>query len=198
MGNSTEIYWVNLQLKRGDHRVFLAIYESERQVLYRFVKKFIREDDVVYDILHDAFSSLWQARHRLSCRYPVESYLFRITRNLVYQTLRKRANSVVIAMEVDAETYHYCTHTTTEAYYIDKEYSAMLKDAVDALPPQRRRIFKLAREEGNTYEHIAASLSISRQTVKEHMSLAMKAIVAHIKEEHGVIVQLKPLGRVSG
>src|SRR5690606_6469061 len=190
MGNSTEIYWVNLQLKRGDHRVFLAIYESERQVLYRFVKKIIQEDDTVYDILHDAFSSLWQARHRLSCRYPVEGYLFRITRNLVYQTLRERTKSIVIAMDIDAEKCHY---STIETGYLEKEYTAMLKDAVEALPPQRQRIFKLAREEGNTYEHIADSLSISRQTVKEHMSLAMKSIVDHIRKEHGVIVRLKPL-----
>jgi|SRR5690606_10593137 len=189
MENSTEIYWVNLQLKRGDHQAFLAVYESERRVLYRFVKKFIQDDDTVYDILHDAFSSLWRVRHRLSCRYPVEGYLFRITRNLVYQTLREKAKSIVIPMEIDAEKYQ---HSTIEIGYLEKEYSAMLKDAVEALPPQRQRIFKLAREEGNTYEHIADSLSISRQTVKEHMSLAMKSIVDHIQKEHGVNVRLKP------
>ena len=45
--------------------------------------------------------------------------------------------------------------------------------AVSDLPPRRREIFKLVRESGFSYAEIAEIMKISRQTVANHMSLAL-------------------------
>ena len=53
---------------------------------------------------------------------------------------------------------------------------AQLEDAVaaavEALPPRRREVFRLARERGFSYPEIAEITELSRQTVANHMSLA--------------------------
>ena len=45
--------------------------------------------------------------------------------------------------------------------------------AIRDLPPRRREIFKLMRESGFSYAEIAEIMKISKQTVANHMSLAL-------------------------
>ena len=53
------------------------------------------------------------------------------------------------------------------------ELKQAVSKAVRALPPRRREIFRLVREGGFSYEEIAEIMEISRQTVANHMSLAL-------------------------
>src|SRR5688572_19067644 len=61
-----------------------------------------------------------------------------------------------------------------------QQYEKILNAAIDQLPPQRQKIFKLCRQEGKKYEEVAAELNISRNTVKEHMVLAVKSIKEYV------------------
>jgi len=57
-----------------------------------------------------------------------------------------------------------------------KQYETLLHEAIRQLPPQRQKVFRLCREESKSYEEVAMELGISRNTVKEHMVLAVKSI----------------------
>jgi RNA polymerase sigma-70 factor (ECF subfamily) len=61
-----------------------------------------------------------------------------------------------------------------------QQYEQILQTAVNQLPPQRQNIFKLCRQEGKKYEEVAAELHISRNTVKEHMVLAVRSIKDYV------------------
>ena len=63
------------------------------------------------------------------------------------------------------------------------QYEVLVKSAIDELPPRRREIFKLCREEGKTYKEVSAQLDISANTVKEHMVLATKSIEAYFARQ---------------
>jgi RNA polymerase sigma-70 factor (ECF subfamily) len=65
---------------------------------------------------------------------------------------------------------------TVDADLLSKQYEMVLQGAVRNLPPQRRNIFTLCRQEGRKYEEVAEMLQISRNTVKEHMVLAVRSI----------------------
>jgi RNA polymerase sigma-70 factor (ECF subfamily) len=56
------------------------------------------------------------------------------------------------------------------------QYQQILAMAITQLPDQRQRVFKLCRQEGKSYEEAAQELGISRNTVKEHMVMALKDI----------------------
>ena len=77
-----------------------------------------------------------------------------------------------------------------ERSLLDKEYATIYNLAVEILPPQRKRIFRMSREEGLSYKEIAGNLEISTQTVKEHMSLAMKTIKDYIAKEHDILLKI--------
>jgi RNA polymerase sigma-70 factor (ECF subfamily) len=53
------------------------------------------------------------------------------------------------------------------------ELQRLAAAAVARLPERRREVFRLAREEGLSYQEIADILHLSLQTVANHTSLAM-------------------------
>jgi RNA polymerase sigma-70 factor (ECF subfamily) len=44
------------------------------------------------------------------------------------------------------------------------------------LPPQKKRIFTMSREEGSSYKEIADRLQLSKNTVENHMVAALRLL----------------------
>ena len=63
-----------------------------------------------------------------------------------------------------------------EAEYYTKEKELLISLTVEQMPPQRPRIFKMSREQGLSNEEIAIRLGISRKTVENNVSLALKEL----------------------
>ena len=64
----------------------------------------------------------------------------------------------------------------TELHVAAKEYNQIIKKALDKLPPQRRLIYQLNKEEGLNYQQIADELHISRHTVKNQLFTAVQSM----------------------
>ncbi|NGM63121.1 RNA polymerase sigma-70 factor [Sphingobacterium sp. SGG-5] len=190
MSVTTEVYWINIRLRDGDHKAFLEIYNRHGKTLYYFAKKFIQDTDVIDDIVHDSFLNLWNARHRIKSEYPIENYLFRIVRNLVFKHLKSQLKSHEALVELKHFEEKRIVQQSAEQTVIEEEYDGIYELAIERLPPQRKKIFMMCREEGLSHKEIAQFLNISPNTVKEHMSLAMKTIQDYIAKDHGVILSL--------
>jgi len=61
--------------------------------------------------------------------------------------------------------------------------------AINQLPLQQQRVYKLAKEQHLSYEAIAQELSLSPLTVKTHMARALDAIRSYLKR-HGEVFLL--------
>ena len=68
-----------------------------------------------------------------------------------------------------------------------REVEALLKEAVQRLPVQRRKVYQLVREEGLSHAEIADRLQISKHTVRNHVAEALQEIRIYLRE-HGVMV----------
>ncbi|MVZ60795.1 RNA polymerase sigma-70 factor [Sphingobacterium humi] len=181
---------LNIRLKNGDHDAFVLLYTSNSNELYHFVNKYIKDSSICDDIIHDTFLNLWNARTRISPEHPIKHYLFRICRNLIYKEIKKQVNTALLFNTQLAESLEVQGTECVERSLLDKEYATIYNLAVDILPPQRKRIFMMSREEGLSYKEIAGNLEISTQTVKEHMSLAMKTIKDYIAKEHDILLKI--------
>lgn len=62
--------------------------------------------------------------------------------------------------------------TPLEQLYFE-EIEKHIREIIQQLPPARKRIFLLHREEGRSYQQIADELGISVFTVKKQVSLAL-------------------------
>lgn len=68
---------------------------------------------------------------------------------------------------------------------ISKEVQQYIRNLVDRLTPQQRRVFLLAREGGLKQEEIAKLLGISVFVVKKHMVNALKFMREEIGKTYG-------------
>ncbi|MEO1098074.1 MAG: sigma-70 family RNA polymerase sigma factor, partial [Bacteroidota bacterium] len=76
-------------------------------------------------------------------------------------------------LDFDAKT------ATPHQYTVGEELKKRIENAIEALPNDRRRIFKMSRDNGLKYKEIAAILGISIKTVETQMGRALK----HLRNE---------------
>lgn len=173
-------------LKEGDHKAFMQLYDHYVDGLFNFIKKYISDDEVAEDIIHDSFYNLWKYRHNIKQDRSIHGYLYRIVRNEVYKAIRAQIQQKSM-LSLYTEKKRRIVEGSAHEWVVERELDEIYGLAVDTLPPQRKRIFRMCREEGLSHKEIAQHLNISPNTVKEHMSLAMRTIKEYLAKDHDVI-----------
>ena len=162
------------QIKQGNQEAFMFLYEDYHARLYSYIIKFVKVPAFAEDLLQEVFLKVWESRSKIRPHLSFNAYLYKICRNKAYDFIKE--------MAADNEMRGAVMHSLTEGSnavdvdLLSRQYEMVLQGAVSNLPPQRRNIFKLCRQEGRKYEEVAEMLQISRNTVKEHMVLAVKSI----------------------
>jgi len=167
-------------LQKGDSNAFQELYDQYHQPLYHYVLRFVKSPALAEDVLQDVFLKIWEIRSRIDPELSFKAYLYRISRNSVFKLLKKIAIDENLRVQVLKQFSQSVADADLKVLW--QQYEELLHAAINRLPPQRQKVFRLCREEGKTYEEVADELGISRNTVKEHMVLAMKLIREHIDQ----------------
>jgi RNA polymerase sigma-70 factor (ECF subfamily) len=167
-------------LQKGDSDAFLELYNQYHPALYHYVLRFVKSPAIAEDVLQDVFLKIWEIRARIDAQLSFKAYLYRICRNSVFKLLKKIAVDENLRVQVMQQFAQSIADADLKVLW--QQYEEILHAAVNNLSPQRQRVFRLCREEGKTYEQVANELGISRNTVKEHMVLAMKQIREHFEQ----------------
>ena len=153
--------------------LFNDIFLSYEKSLFKLALHLTKDKHMARDIVHDVFLKLWETRLKLDEIKSIESYLFILTRNKVMDHLRKVSSDNRLKEAIWQSMQQIVVeqdHAVEE-----KEFHAQLQQAISELPPQRKAIY-LMRDEGYNYNQIASELQISRHTVKNQISAALKSI----------------------
>jgi RNA polymerase sigma-70 factor (ECF subfamily) len=176
---------VVLSLKEGDIEAFNYIYKKYHASLYHYALNIVKIPSLAEDIVQEVFLKIWEVRNNIKPQLCFQAYLYKISRNLIFKAIRNIANDKRLIDKVVAEIREIQEEDATSILQW-QHYSEWLKEAIDNLPPQRKRVFKLCREQGKTYQQAAQELGISKLTVKEHMTLAVKSMKQYLYQ-HGDI-----------
>jgi RNA polymerase sigma-70 factor (family 1) len=161
-------------LQEGRSNAFLELYTKYHPALYHYVLRFVKVPAIAEDILQEVFLTIWRIRKTVDPDLSFRAYLYRISRNIVFKLMKKAASDENLRLKLMRQLQQNVTDSDVKLLW--HEYEETFYDAVAQLPLQRQKVFRLCREEGKTYEQVAAELGISRNTVKEHMVKAMKSI----------------------
>lgn len=173
MNNFSE-YNLLKKLKKGDSKAFLELYDRYHLQVYNWVLKFVKIPAIAEDIVQDVFLKIWVIRERLNPQLSFPAFIYRICRNRAFSDLKKIAVSERLTLDV-MEQFRSLKESP-EDLAIWNQYEVLLENAIRRLPKQRQKVFKLCRQGGKTYEEVAEELCISKNTVKEHMVMAVKNI----------------------
>lgn len=179
-----------MQLHSGDQEAFAKIYLHYHDGLFNFLLKFTKNPAQTQDFVHDIFLKIWEKRETIDIKTSFAAYLYRFARNYATNHLKHLA--------VDAkylkETLHRIELGIHEESQINKlqwqQYQSLLQDALATLTPSKKRAFELIRTQGMSYAEAADEMGISRNTLKEHLVLAVKAIKQYLLTHGDVALML--------
>lgn len=167
------------ELKDGDELYFRQVFDQYHQKLYFFILYKTKSEYIAEEVVQMAFTKLWQYRQTLQEEYTISTQLFRIATTTLIDFLRKYNNKDAVTGRLDVLEIEKGVDSTNEKVSGAELQKRILK-AVNDLPPVRKQVFEMSREQGMTYREIAATLSVSSKTVETHIYKALKQIKKHI------------------
>jgi RNA polymerase sigma-70 factor (family 1) len=167
------------ELKDGDQLYFRQVFDQYHQKLYFFILCKIKSDYIAEEVVQMAFTKLWQSRQTLQEEFTLSTQLFRIATTILIDYLRKYNNKDAVTIRLDVLDIEKGIDSTNEKMR-GAELQKRISEAVNDLPPVRKQVFEMSREQGMSHREIAETLSVSSKTVETHIYKALKQIKKHI------------------
>nr|WP_315173992.1 RNA polymerase sigma-70 factor [uncultured Flavobacterium sp.] len=161
------------ELSQGSELAFTELYNTYKNNIYATALKITKSKDLSEEVVQDVFLKIWQNHKKLADIENIENYLFIISRNHIFDMLKKiaRENNVTAVVE-----YKNTFTNDTDTAIKDNQYNTILNQIIEQLPPQQQKIYKMAKWEGLSHQKIGEELGISPETVKKHMAQALKFV----------------------
>ncbi|MEV4881654.1 sigma-70 family RNA polymerase sigma factor [Chitinophaga ginsengisegetis] len=181
------------KIPEEDVRQFSIFYDKYSAAVYNTAMVFTKGDQsLCEDIVQLVFMRMWENRTKPGTLEKPEHYLYILARNIIFDTFKARARQLHHQLQL-GELLHDGPDSPIKILAA-KEYSGILKQAVETLTPQQRIIFQLAKESGIPHADIAEQMGISIQTVRTHLKLATRAVrhyvMAHIEDPEIIMILL--------
>ena len=165
------------RIAAGDQTAFGELFRTYHQRLGAYIYRLTESLPAAQEIVQDVFLKIWLKRASLPEIQSFEAYLFTAARNHVFNYLKKIARERNQEELLQAGLESADTVVSTEEPGI---YYELLDEAVEHLPRQQKQVYLLHRREGLSHAEIAVRMQLSVETVKKHMSLALRAIRDHL------------------
>lgn len=164
------------KLRDGSYDAFNALYEAFADSLYGFVLLHLKSPSQAEDIVQETFLKLWNMRSGLSLEGSFKAMLFTMAKNQVIDHFRQQINRPAFEDYVHfCEDENLLDNSSVDKIYYD-DFLEKLAIVKQQLTPQQRTIFELSREDGMSNAEIVSVTQLSEQTVKNHLSAALKTL----------------------
>ena len=164
------------QLKQGDSNAFDTIYMRYAAHVEAFSYCMLKDRSEAEDLTHDLFLKLWENRDTLDGVRSFKNYLFRMTKNALFDLFeRKAVRSRYRESSRQMDVGEFFSEDLAEK--VDRRDLLLIIDlAVEKMPAQRRKIFRMNRYDGIPQQEIARKLGISQKSVEYHIRMAVNEL----------------------
>jgi RNA polymerase sigma-70 factor (ECF subfamily) len=154
----------------GDMLAFEQLVERHQALVAGTVARMLGSNSEVEDIAQQVFIRVWKSAARYTPRAKFTTWLLKITRNLVFNELRRSKRRAHVPMQSDAEAEEIPlkdeTSPAPDASLLQHELQGAIEDAITQLPDTQRMALVLRRYEQLSYDQIAEILDLSVPAVK--------------------------------
>lgn len=154
----------------GDERAFRQLVERHQNAVVGMVGKMLNDATEAEDIAQRAFLRVWKHAKRWRPEAKFTTYLFTITRNLVYNESRRRSRRKEVSADERQDDTGYEASDDPRLEPDAEALKAEMQDEIDAvisrLPEAQRTAVVLYAYESMPYEEIAKVLGTSVSSVK--------------------------------
>ena len=163
---------------------FQEIFEELFPELCLYAAKFVPDFDTSKDIVQDVLAKFWEESDRLLNRDRTKSYLYRAVKNraLNYNKRERRKTGLDELIEGLSNELEDSGLHGIESEMLFKNLQDDLENAIDELPEQRRKIFRMSRFEQMRHKEIALELGISPKTVETQIYRSLNFLREKLKK----------------
>jgi RNA polymerase sigma-70 factor (ECF subfamily) len=165
-------------LKQQELGAFEEIYLRYWRKLYSSAYKRLMSRETAEEIVQDIFTSLWVNRHTAEIDV-LSSYLNTAVKYKVINNLEREMSRRQYA-DAQIQESHVADNSTEETVLLNELNSALEKE-IQKLPPKRKQIFKMSREDHLSIKEVASNLGISEKTAENQLGKALKVLKLNLK-----------------
>lgn len=166
---------------RGDESAFSRLVEKHQHAVVGTVTKMTNNSADTEDIAQQVFIRLWKSAKRYKPTAKFTTFLFTITRNLVFNASRKKSRRKEHSLDEQEDDWHRSVEDQHPGSRPDQsleqdELRAAVDRAIASLPEKQRLAVVLRRYEQMPYDEIARVLDLSIPAVKSQLFRARTAL----------------------
>lgn len=159
-------------LQQGSHKAFEEVFMAYFTKVKCYILQLIRSESEAEELAQDVFVRLWANHPSIQTDKSFDTYLFAMAHNAACNYLKHR----LVRDNYEAKAVPDEFTVTPEEILYAKEISLLIEMTVNQMPEQRKRIFRMSRNEGYSNDDIAQELQITKKTVENQLSLALKEL----------------------
>lgn len=158
--------------RNGNQKAFKTLFDQYWEAMLVKANSILTDRDVAQDIVQDIWINLWNQRGKLVIS-NFEAYIFRAVRYGCYKYLRDNKFTTTQLKTIDSlviESSNVENQQNLEAT------QKLIDKSLEELSPRCQQIFTLSRIDDIPNEEIALKLGISKRSVENQVSLALRVI----------------------
>ena len=155
----------------GDAEAYGQLFERYQSKIYNFAYSILGHAEDARDVTQDAFIRVFEALPGKS-ELEFQPYVYRTTRNLAYDIARTRGRFTGDSESALDTQVEPALEADPEGSSLFREQTAKVRAAITALPDDYRAVLTLREIDEMSYQQIADSLGMPRNTVGVMISRA--------------------------
>jgi len=158
------------RVRGGDAEAFTLLVERHQHWVIGVVAKMLGSPNEAEDLAQMVFVRVWKSASRWEPTAKFTTWLLTITRNLVFNEVRRRGRARTVPLEEsdDRPPREFADHRAVSpaAALANVELQEAIEAAIQSLAEQPRMALILRRYEAMSYEDIATVLGVTVPAVK--------------------------------
>lgn len=173
--------------RHGNDRAFNELFRRYFNKLHQFSLRYLKDGALAESLVLDLLFQVWQRCDRITGEGSIAPYLFTAMKNRILNHVRKKYRETVSLDEIPEMKL---TAGPVDEDLAARELSDVYRSALEQLSPQRKKVFKMSREQGMTHKEIAETLRLSVNTVENHISASMRFLRRNLEQHTDVALML--------
>ncbi|MDC0311587.1 sigma-70 family RNA polymerase sigma factor [bacterium] len=169
----------------GDIAAFEELVEIHQKAVIGTVAKMLGSPNEAEDIAQQVFVRIWKSAPRYEPQAKFTTWMFTITRNLVFNEVRRRQRKPAVSLEEREDDFHQSAadseNIEPDRAALQHELERAVDQAIQDLPEKQRLAVILRRYEDMPYEEIGDVLKLSLAAVKSLLFRARTQLKENMK-----------------
>lgn len=160
----------------GNQKSYALLHKELYSDLFRYVLRFVKDDDLADDLLQDLFVKFWINRIKIGHISNVKSYFYTATRSIALNHIRSTQLKESKLLQNVQPDFEFSKEETMMNDEFDFSIKKRVMSIIKRLPERQQEVIYMKFYEGLEYDQISALTGIKYQSVINHVYRAVQSL----------------------